>query len=388
MRRIPHMRLIATAILAAALAVGVAACDVQDEKTGATQAPPPAVKIVKAVSQPVGSAWSFTGKVQAVDRIDLRARVEGFLEQRAFVEGAEVEKGATLLVIEKGQYEVRVAESEASVTRAESSLRLARVELDRSRTLVQQKVAAQSRLDQAQSAYDVAQADVTAAKATLEKSKLDLGYTDIKAPVAGRIGRISVSVGNFVGPSTGPLATLVSQEPMHVVFPVTERELLEARKQGAETGRGADSLKVHIRLADGQPYPHAGTINFVDVQVAGGTDTVIVRAVFPNPDRTLIDGQLIAATLETADPQKLPVIPQQAVQADQQGTFVLVVDNENKVQVRRVRLGRQVGGGRVAAETGLQDSDKIITEGIQRVRPGQVVAPVESENETSSQTRG
>ena len=204
------MRLIATAILAAALAVSVAACDGQDEKNAAAQAPPPAVKIVKAVSQPVGSAWSFTGKVQAVDRIDLRARVEGFLEQRAFVEGAEVEKGAILLVIEKGQYEVRVAESEASVTRAESSLRLARVELDRSRTLVQQKVAAQSRLDQAQSAYDVAQADVTAAKATLEKSKLDLGYTDIKAPVAGRIGRISVSVGNFVGPSTGSLATLVS----------------------------------------------------------------------------------------------------------------------------------------------------------------------------------
>ena len=382
-------KILVRTIIGAALAAALAACEERDEKSAAaTQSPPPAVTIVKAVLQPVGSVSTFTGKVQAVDRIDLRARVEGFLEERAFVEGAEVAKGALLLRIEQGQYKVRVGEAAAAVTRAEASLRLAKVELDRSKTLVQQKVAAQSRLDQAQSAYDVAQADLTSARASLDKAKLDLSYTEIMAPVAGRIGRVSVSVGNFVGPSNGSLATLVSQDPMYVVFPVTERELLEARKEAAESGRTVSSLKVRIRLADGRSYSHSGTIDFVDVQVAGGTDTVTVRAVMPNPERTLIDGQLVTATIEAKDPQNLPVIPQQALQADQQGTFVLVVDNENKVQVRRVQLGPQVEGGRVAAQTGLQDNDRIITEGVQRVRPGQVVAPVEAAGGTPPQTRG
>jgi membrane fusion protein (multidrug efflux system) len=389
MRGAPHGNLIVTTVLVVALTAGLTACEERDEKSAAAaQSPPPAVTIVKAVMQPVGSASIFTGKVQAVDRIDLRARVEGFLEQRAFTEGAEVEKGALLLKIEQGQYKVRVEESTAAVLRAEANLRLAQVELDRSKTLVQQKVAAQSRLDQAQSAYDVAQAELTSARASLEKAKLDLSYTEIMAPVAGRIGRISVSVGNFVGPSNGSLATLVSQDPMYVVFPVTERELLEARKEAAASGRTASSLNVRIRLADDRSYSHSGTIDFVDVQVAGGTDTVTVRAVMPNPERTLIDGQLVTASIEAKDPQNLPVIPQQALQADQQGTFVLVVDGENKVQVRRIQLGPQVEGGRIAAQSGLQDNDRIITEGVQRVRPGQVVAPVEATSGAPPQTRG
>jgi membrane fusion protein (multidrug efflux system) len=207
----------------------------------------------------------------------------------------------------------------------------------------------------------------------LDKAKLQLGYTDITAPLAGRISRAAVSVGNYVGPSTGVLATIVRQDPIYVTFPVTQREVLEFRK----TNTSAAEQEIFLRLADGSRYPIPGKIDFLGVTVNPGTDTVQVRAVFANPDRILVDGQLVAVVAEASKGETALLVPTQALQLDQSGTFVLVVGKDNKVEVRRIELGESKGT-RIVVTKGLAAGELVITEGIQKVRPGQVVQPSEA----------
>jgi membrane fusion protein (multidrug efflux system) len=237
---------------------------------------------------------------------------------------------------------------------------------------VHRNVAAQARLDDISAKQGEARGTLLAQKAALERAQLNLSYTDIRAPIAGRIGRANFSVGNFVGPSSGALATIVSQDPIYVGFPVTQREILAYRKEGSKPGE----VVVYLQLADGSRYAHSGKINFLDVTVSQGTDTVLVRASFPNPDRVLVDGQLVSVVLEGGTAEHVLAVPGQSLQLDQGGPFVLVVDNENKVQVRRVDLGGPRGTNMIVRK-GLQEGERVVTEGIQRIRPGQVVNATE-----------
>jgi membrane fusion protein (multidrug efflux system) len=321
----------------------------------------------------IRQTFRFTGRIEAVSRVDLRARVDGFLEKRLFTEGADVKEGELLFQIEQGLYRAAVDEAKAGIATAEASLKLADVEFTRQSELVQKSVGAQARLDEATAKQGEARGQLLAQKAALERAQLNLSYTEIHAPIAGRIGKANVSVGNFVGPASGALATIVSQDPIYVTFPVTQREILAYRKEG---GKPSD-VAVFLQLADGSRYAQAGKLNFMDVTVNQGTDTVQVRAVFPNPDRILVDGQLVAVVAESGQAESALVVPAQALQLDQAGAFVLVVDNENKVQVRRVEIGQPRGANMVLSK-GLNAGDRVITEGIQRVRPGQVVAPTEA----------
>jgi membrane fusion protein (multidrug efflux system) len=259
-------------------------------------APPPAVNVIKVATANVKMTASFAGRIEAVNKVDLRARVDGFLEKRP------------------------------------------------RRGLAQ--------------------------KAALEKAELNLSYTDIKAPISGRIGRANISVGNFVGPNSGVLATIVSQDPIYVTFPVTQREVLTFRNEGAKASPA--SFVIFLQLADGSRYAEAGRLSFLDVTVSQGTDTVQVRATFPNPNRALVDGQLVTVVAELGAGESMLVVPQQSLQLDQSGMFVLVVDKDSKVQVRRVEKGQLVGTN-ISVPKGLEPGDLVITEGIQRVRPGQVV---------------
>ena len=235
------------------LAVALAGCGDGKQAAQAPSGSPPAVTVVKAVTEDIRPTFRFTGRIEAVSKVDLRARVDGFLEKRLFTEGADVKEGDLLLVIEKGLYASAVSEAKAGVETAEASLKLADVEFTRQSELVQKNVGAQARLDEATAKQGEARGTLLGQKAALEKAQLNLGYTDIRAPIAGRIGRANIAVGNFVGPSSSALATIVSQDPIYVGFPVTQREILAYRKEQSQrwwsicSSRTAAAMRIRER---------------------------------------------------------------------------------------------------------------------------------------------
>lgn len=365
-------------LLAGGLALPVAGCGEGDQRQAVpAPTPPPAVTVAAVGRQEVTPAVTFTGRVQAVDKVELRARVEGFLEQRHFTEGQDVKAGDLLFTIEKGQYQALVAQAQGNVARAQAALGNAQLQLARADELVKNKNIPQATRDDRQAERDSAAAELAAQQAALQTAQLNLGYTDVKAPVAGRIGTSTYTQGNLVTPQSGALATIVSQDPIYVTFPVTSRELLQVREQARRSGTDATRFQVKVRLPDGTMYDQVGAVDFVDVTVDPSTDTVTVRAVFPNPRRLLVDGELVGVVVEEAQPQEALVIPQAAVLVDQGGPYVLTVDGQGKAGQRRVKLGAAQGVNTVVAE-GLRAGEKVIVEGVQKVRPGQAVQATEA----------
>ena len=341
-----------------------------------TPAPPPAVTVVTIAEREITPTASFTGRVEAIDKVDLRARVQGFLERREFEEGGEVREGELLFVLEKGLYQAKVEERKAAILGAEGTLKLADIEVERQSTLVQRQATAQARLDEANAKESQAKGALLGYQAELQQAELDLSYTDIKSPIPGKVGRAAFAVGNYVGPESGTLATIVRQDPMYVNFPVTQRALLNFRKAGAEGRLDPAAVQIKLKLADGSIYPEVAKVSFIDVTVDPGTDTVAVRASLANPQGMLIDSQLVDVIVELGAAEARLVVPQGAVQFDQAGRFVLALDAESKVEVRRVTVGASYGT-LYAVEEGLKAGDKVLVEGLQKVRPGIVVAPTE-----------
>lgn len=353
-------------------------CSDSRQSAAAPEAPPPSVIVAKATSRPVEDQGKFVGRVVAVERVELRARVQGFLKERRFIEGKQVEVGDLLFVIEPDQYASIVEQREADVEKAVADEENAGAQLRRGEELLKKKNISASKVDELRAADSIAKASISQAKAALAAAKLDLGYTRVTAPVAGRIGLANYTVGNLVGPASDPLATIVSRDPIYVQFPLTQRELLEAKRRIKEKGGNAASMVVRARLPDDKLYGQKGQINFVDVTTDPGTDTVTVRAQFPNPDGILVDGQYVGVVVEAGEPKSAIVISQSALQVDQQGVFVLIVDKENKAQIRRIETGASQGAD-VVVTKGLAEGDLVITQGVQKVRPGQVVSATPTE---------
>jgi membrane fusion protein (multidrug efflux system) len=357
-------------VLAGALLV--AGCDEKAPAQSQTGQAPPAVVVARAERQPVTQTAAFVGRVEAIEKVEIRARVTGFLEGRHFQEGQDVKAGDLLYTIERVQFEAEAAVKAARVASAQAQLQFAQFQVGRAQELVRTNATPQQTLDQRVAEQGVAAAAVQGAQADLRQALVSLGYTEIKSPIAGRVGRSTPSQGDVVGPDSGVMTVVVQQDPINVTFPVSQRALLEIRQR--HPGQDAAALQVKLRLPDGSTYAHPGRINFVDVQTDKGTDTALVQAQVPNPDGILSDGQFVGVTVEGEQPQQAIVIPQSAVQMDQAGAFVLVVGADNKVEQRRITLGRGPAGQSVV-QSGLDAGTMVIVEGAQRARPGSPVTP-------------
>ncbi len=336
-------------------------------------APAVPVSTVAARLEPVAQTMGFTGRIQAVERVSVTARITGYLEAILFKEGDLVKEGQPLYRIEQGLFKAAVEQAEGALAGSKASKKLAKVELDRANQLLATTYGTPQKRDQAVAADENAAAAILTSEANLDTAKINLGYTDIKSPIAGRIGRTNITKGNVVSPSSGILTTVVSQDPMYVVFPVSQREFLDARKEGdgGGAGGGAGRIEVTVRFSDGSVYSHKGRVNFIDVSVDQATDTVLVRASIPNPDDILIDGQFVRVSLDTGAPVEKVVVPQAALLADQQGPYVFAVEN-GKAVIRRVKLGEDVGAN-ISIDSGLKAGELVIVEGIQGIRPGGAV---------------
>jgi membrane fusion protein, multidrug efflux system len=341
-------------------------------QAAAAQPPAPAVGVRLAAMKGVSQSFEFVGRVKAIEKVDLRARVEGFLEKVLFREGQDVKTGELLYQIEKVQFQAAVDQAKANLAVAEAALTNAKVEYERSLELVKRNFTPQSQVDTNKATLDSATGRVMQAKAALTQAQVNLDYTDIRAPIDGRIGRTAYTVGNLVNPASGVLATIVSQDPVYVLFPVSVRDLEAIREARRKEEGGMAKIDIRVRLPSGQEYAQRGVWNLTDPQVDPQTDSLVMRATIPNPDRTLTDGQFVTAIIRERQEAPRLVVPQAALQVDQSGYYVLVVNDQNKVEQRRVQTGPQRGTD-VVVTSGVKEGEQVMVDGIQKVRPGQVV---------------
>jgi membrane fusion protein (multidrug efflux system) len=356
----------AWALVAACLLAVFAGTSAEAQQAGT----PPAVLVQAAELRPIAAQAEFIGRAAAVDKVELRARVKGFLGPRKFNDGDEVKAGQVVFTIEPEIYQAAVDQKTAQRDAAQAALTNAELQLRRAAELLRTNTGTQQTYDQRLSEQLQARAQLEDANAQLRDAQIQLSYTEIKSPIDGRIGRAAVSPGNLVGPDSGVLAIVVQENPIRVLFPVTQRELLEARRDNS----AGDPPIARVRLADGSLYKEKGKLDFIDVTVDPKTDGQIVRATFANPDATLTDGQTVRVVLEEANVPSVVAIPQAAIAIDQAGSYVFVVNDKNVAEQRRIKVG-VAREGMVAVSEGLKAGDKVIVQGQQRVRPGMVVSP-------------
>jgi membrane fusion protein, multidrug efflux system len=364
----PAMRRAATMCL---LLTVLAAC--HEQKQSQAQAPPPAVGVKPAVLKGVSRSAEFVGRIKAIDAVQLRARVEGFLDKVPFIEGDEVKPGQLLYQIETVQYQAQLDQAKANLAAAQAQELNAQLQYNRAAELVRHQNISQATVDQDKANLDAAKSSVMQNQAAVTLAQVNLGYTAITAPIEGRIGRTAFTQGNLVNPSSGVLATIVSQDPIYVLFPVSVRQVEEARAASRQEGSElTKQIEILVRLPDGREYPHPGLWNYTDPQVDQQTDTVTVRGTLPNPERQLIDGQFVTVLVRERAEQPRLVIPQAALQVDQAGDYVLVVGDDHKVELRRVKTGAEQQSD-IVIDSGLKEGEAVIVDGMQKVRPGQVV---------------
>jgi len=344
----------------------------------------PAVGVVTVQRQPMTDSYEFNGRIEAINSVNVIARVSAFLDKQLFTEGVDIKKGDLLYVLEQPPYQAAVDVQKAAVAQGQAQLENDNISLWRAQELVKKNAGTQQALDSAQATQRSAAAQLQAAQAQLETAQINLGYTEIRSPIDGRVGRSSVTVGNTVGPNSGVLTTVVSQDPMYVLFPVSTRRAIELREEYAKYG-GFDAVKVRLRLPDGRLYDQVGKVDFINNAIAQDTDTVTVRGVIPNPVlasqtaggvnlRELIADEFVTILLESVNPKQVIAVPRAAILSDQEGSYVYVVDDQNIARQRRVRLG-ELTPEKAGIVDGLKEGEHVIVEGVQRARPNAPVTP-------------
>lgn len=344
--------------------------------------PPPAVTVAEVVTKNVAPEKTFVGRVQALESVQVHALVQGILERVAFTEGADVKAGDLLFVIDPSIYQAQLDEAEANVKKAQAALGNDQLTVDRDQPLAKRGDVAQQTLDAAVAARDADAAAVQMAQAQAKAAQINLGYTRITSPIAGRIGAAAVTKGNLVGATTGPLATVVQLDPIRVVFSVDDTSLVTAEQQrGSSVQQLTQEFEPRIRFGNGKFYNETGSLSFISNQVDAATGTIPIYASFPNPQRLLLPGQYVSVIVSPTSAQNRLVVPVAAVQQDNQGKFALVVGPDDKVAQQRLTATRQFGQDWVV-DSGLKAGQRVIVEGIQKAHLGETVAPQMAASDT------
>ena len=321
------------------------------------------VQVVEVTEQDFYPSLSFVSKIEAKDRVEVRARVTGFLTKRLFTEGESVKEGQLLFEIEKDQFIANVNNAEANLAKATANEENAEAQFKRAKDLFKTKDVSKAVLDQRQAEYSSAKAAVKQAQAALDIAKLNLNYTDVVAPLSGRIGATNYSVGALIGPESGSLASIVSVDPMYAVFSVSENQLLQM-KQFLKT-EGEDHIKISLVFSNGTVYSQEGKLNFVDIALDEQMNTMKMRISFDNPDNQLIAGQYGRVEMRFTEPQKAILLPSEVILRDLAGPYVYIVNDENKIEQRRIDKGLELTTGQAIVESGLTVGEKVLSSNLQ-----------------------
>jgi multidrug efflux system membrane fusion protein len=369
----PALTLSVLAVVSATLS----ACARNEAATNAASAPPPQVTVAQVISKPVTEFDEFTGRFEAIDRVEIRPRVSGYISSLNFTEGSEVKKGDVLFVIDQRPYAAELKHAQAQLAQAKSQLALAKSEKARATNLLAQHAISQEEFDTRSSSDEQAEANVQLAESALDTAQLNMTYTKVISPINGRISRANVTLGNLVTNGQTLLTTVVSLDPIYVRFDGDEQAYLRSVKEArdrAAAGSKEAAAPVLVGLADEPGFPHPGVIVFQDNEVDPQTGTIRTRAKLDNHDRAFTPGLFARVRLLGDKKHDALLINDSAVGTDQTVKYVLVVGADNKVEYRPVKLGPVIDGLRVVRE-GLKVNDTVIVNGLQRVRPGSPVTP-------------
>ncbi|AOF94352.1 efflux RND transporter periplasmic adaptor subunit [Sinorhizobium sp. RAC02] len=336
----------------------------------------PKVATITVVLADVSPKHEFVGRVEALNAVDIRSRIDGFIDERLFEEGSSVEKDQELFRMDSRALDIALADAKASLARAEAALLDADRQLARNRSLNQ--TVARATLEQSETARDTATASVLSAEAAVRQAELNLSYSRITSPLKGRIGTAAFAAGSFVNSASAALARVVQMDPVRVVFSVSDRALLELREAAGGVSKDdlASRYATTLRLSTGQAYAHKAPIAFLGSEVDERTGTLPIRALFPNPDFLLIPGQFVTVVVAETARIERPTVPLGAVQQDREGKYVMLVDADKKVVQRRITVSKQAQGSWII-DTGLEGGESLIVDGLQNITVGSQVEVVE-----------
>ena len=375
--RAPDVRKPALLLIFLSVVLAMAGCK---EKNQYVAPPPPAVTVVHPVQKEVTDYLEFTGNTQAVASVEIRARVQGFLQSVNFKEGALVKKGDLLYIIEQPPYQAAVDKAAGDLEAKKAIYEKSEVEYQRQVRLMKENATSDRELNNAKGTRDAAKADVAMSAANLETSKINLGYTTIRSPINGRVGRNNVDAGNLVGAGQFTLLTTINQyDPIYAYFTLNEHDLLEFLKATREERKtameGYESGAVYLGLANEEGYPHKGRVDFADLGVDPSTGTMLLRGIFPNPHpASILPGFFVRLRCPMGTHAGALMVPERAIGVDQRGQYVLIVNQDNVVEQHPVKMGVLEGGLREITE-GVQADSRVIVNGLQRARAGAKVNP-------------
>ncbi|HCK80719.1 MAG TPA: efflux transporter periplasmic adaptor subunit [Candidatus Competibacteraceae bacterium] len=365
---------IAPFALSAALAIALAACTGQAAPEGAAP-PPPEVSVATVFTKSVRQWDDATGRIAALETVELRPRVSGYVQRVAYREGDEVKRGELLFVIDPRPYQAALDRALADLDRARSESRLAQTQDKRAQTLVASKAISREEFETRRATSTQGDAAVRAAEAAVDAARLNLQFTEVRAPIAGRTGRALITEGNLAQADTTLLTTLVSQDPVYVYFENDEGAFLRYKALAPKGERAVSRNAVRVGLANEEGYPHRGTVDFIDNRMDPTTGTIRARAVLPNPDRAFTPGLFARVQMASGAEFEALLIDDKAVLTDQDRKYVYVLGPDDKALRKDVVLGRMVDGLRVV-QSGLEPGDQVIVNGVQKVFfPGMPVKP-------------